>query len=815
MPAAEPRGVVPGSDTRRSADGPLTIGLLVALVATIVPLLRVIESGPWTVGAVVLMAAVLAAGYGARWLFRSALAATLIELAVWTGIVTAMYFGSTSIAAVIPSGASLREVPVLIAEAAEHIQVGVAPLVADRSLSFVLVAATGILALVLDHVVLTARMPLLAAVALVAVWLIPALAVPAPIDVVSFVFLAAAILYVIRAETRAREASARRVSRTFLTGRAARGVAAMSAGIATVAIVVAVVATPVLPQPAGAGSGFGTGTSIDPSLELGDDLRRPRDIAVLTVRTDADAIPYLRVATLSHFDGEVWEADRVRAVPLREGALPEVRVDDDVEVDEHRTTVEIAYLNSAWLPVPFPATAVEGLVGAWRTLPFNRTVIGESGATRGQTYQTVTHEPQPTLEQIRRTAARSDGIRDDVLAVPADVPEIVPVTAAAVTAGAETDYDALVALQDWFRGPEFQYSLEAPVADGFDGTGVEAIAEFLQVREGYCVHFASAFALMARTLGMPARIVVGYLPGVATGEEVDGEDVAQVTSSQSHAWPEVYFEGIGWVPFEPTKSLGTPTAFAPASESDGASDDSEPETETEAPTPTPTAVDPLEDPSRDQDSASGAVGQTAADPLPFLVSGLVALVVVLLPGLAGAVRRARLRALARRGRIGAAWRSVQDTAIDVGIDVPASETPRAFGARLVAQHGAPERAVATLVAAIERASYAPVRAGAGGGSAAATGGRRYGAEHAGGGLASGGAEPGGTTPVADGDAHTEAEAAAARAAAAAAGRAAAADAAAIRGAMLALLPAHARYRALLLPRSLVVRPGSSVTGSRS
>ena len=76
------------------------------------------------------------------------------------------------------------------------------------------------------------------------------------------------------------------------------------------------------------------------------------------------------------------------------------------------------------------------------------------------------------------------------------------------------------------------------------------------------MHFAGAFALMARTLGMPSRIVVGFLPGEFTGDTVDGQRVAEVTTGQLHAWPEVYFEGVGWVAFEPTKSLGTPTRFA-------------------------------------------------------------------------------------------------------------------------------------------------------------------------------------------------------------------------------------------------------------
>ena len=274
------------------------------------------------------------------------------------------------------------------------------------------------------------------------------------------------------------------------------------------------------------------------------------------------------------------------------------------------------------------------------------------------------------------------------------------------------------------------------------------------------------------------RIVVGYLPGTPTGDEVDGEDVAQVTSSQSHAWPEVYFEGIGWVPFEPTKSLGTPTAFAPASESAGDEDDPEDGPETQAPTPTASAADPLRDPELDADSGGGAAEQAAADPLPLVATGLVVQAVGLLPGLAGLVRRGRLRALARRGHVGAAWRGVQDTAIDLGVDVPASETPRAFGARLVAQHGAPETAVATLVAAIERASYAP-------------------------------AAPVGVAgePVVERASETKRRDLV--------GQSTARDASAIRTAMLAALPAHSRYRALLLPRSLVVRPGSSAPASRS
>src|SRR5690606_9670278 len=112
---------------------------------------------------------------------------------------------------------------------------------------------------------------------------------------------------------------------------------------------------------------------------------------------------------------------------------------------------------------------------------------------------------------------------------------------------------------------------------------------FLEKRTGYCIHFAGAFALMADTLGMPVRIVVGYLPGSGTDQRRDDSIVYSVTSDQLHSWPEVHFEGIGWVPFEPTATLGVPTDFIAAS-SGGSGDGPEAPTPTIAPTTSPSAT---------------------------------------------------------------------------------------------------------------------------------------------------------------------------------------------------------------------------------
>ncbi|WP_374315791.1 transglutaminaseTgpA domain-containing protein [Microbacterium sp.] len=740
---------------RRGGELVLTLALLAALLAALLPVMRVMKPGGWLLGAVVLATAILAAGFVARRFRLPAVAVSLIEAGVWVAFMTVVFVRHTALLWAVPTPETLRAVPPLVDEAIERITFGAAPLDDHISLAFLIVGSMGLLAIIVDHVVLTARMPLLASIGIVAVSLIPAIAVPREVDVMAFVFLAVAILFLVRAETRSRERPLERASER------SAGVPATALGIGAIAVVVAVVATPMLPQPAvRAGAGLGPGPGIDATLQLGDDLRRPEAVEVLRVRTDAQQAPYLRATTLSRFEGGIWEPDQVRTVPLEsELGLGRVSVGTGVRVSEYTTSVEVVNLASVWLPVSFPAVSVTGLDGRWAAVPYNRTVISQSGSTQGQAYEVIANVPRPTLEQIRQYSAGGPELRDETTSLPEETPEIVIDLAARVTAGATNDYDRLIAMQRWFRGGEFRYSLEAPVEDGFDGSGAEAVAQFLEQREGYCIHFASAFALMARTLHMPSRIVVGYLPGVATSDVVDDQTVYTVSSSLLHAWPEIYFDNVGWVPFEPTAGLGVPTSFSPASSLPGDPDD--PSTSTPGATPTP-STSASADPNRPIDPRDEALPGTplaGVNPLPTLGVVMLILLLLALPFLVREVRRRQLTAAGRAGDAAAAWTMVQDAAIDVGIAVPAAESPRGFAQRLVDQHGVSAEAMETLVAAIERASYAPS----------------------------------GTRDFWLGDAATDA-------------------AATVRAELLAGAPVARRILAVIAPRSLIVRPGSVYAG---
>ncbi|KAA9107595.1 transglutaminaseTgpA domain-containing protein [Microbacterium rhizomatis] len=752
--------------SRRPAELALTIGVYVALYAAMMPLIRVVTLSWWVLGALALTGAILAAGFVARRFRLPAIAVTLIELVVWVALLTGMFLADTALVGIVPTPETVRTVPALVSTAMDAVQLGAAPLDPSPALSFVIVGSMGLLAIAIDHVVLTARMPLLAAVGLIAISLVPSIAVPGPLDGTAFVLLAAAILFMMRVETRSREQQRGRdavddPATIRAPAQVNNGVSATALGIGAVAVIIAMVATPLLPAPTASGiGGTGVGAAIDPSLQLGNDLRRPRDIEVLTVRSSAPAAPYLRAATLSKFDGAVWSPDQPSSVPLGDASLGPVTADPDIRVDEYTTTVEVKNLNSAWLPVAFPAVAVTGLEGAWAAVPTNRTVIAQGASTQGQTYDIVTQVPRPTLEQARSHSASAAGLSDDTLSLPADLPPVIGQLATQVTAGATTDYDKLVALQTWFRSSAFRYSLNAPVEAGFDGTGADAVAQFLDVRAGYCVHFASAFALMARSLGMPTRIVVGYLPGSNTNTSIGDETVYSVMSSQLHAWPEVYFGGIGWIPFEPTNSLGSPTSFSPGSLTTGVPGSTAAPTTGPAATPSPTATQSTVDPNLPRDDSFARSTATAVNPLPAITAVLGILLALAIPGLIREIRRRQLLAAARSGDAAAAWMSVQDAAIDLGIPVPASESPRSLGTRLVDEHGAPPDPMTVLIGGIERASYAS----------------------------------GGHHGFWQGDELADA-------------------AAAVRTGLLASADRPRRLLAIAAPRSLIVRPGSAYAGS--
>jgi hypothetical protein len=279
------------------------------------------------------------------------------------------------------------------------------------------------------------------------------------------------------------------------------------------------------------------------------------------------------------------------------------------------------------------------------------------------------------------------------LDLPDGFPQVIADTAAQVTVDAATNYERAVALQAYFRSSDYVYDEEAPVQDGYDGDGMAVVEAFLTAKKGYCIHFASAMTAMARSLGLPARLAVGYQPGE---RQIGANDTFEVTSHDLHAWPELFFPGVGWTRFEPTPSRGEAPDY-----SFGVSED------LTNPSASAATTDAGDRAQREEDTAAAAGGSSSSATTAAYgwLLGIAILFVVLVPAAIRVARRRIRIGRLNRGRAGPALDELADSAFDLGALDSSQVTPRALGATLGGVLGeAP--ALDRLVNAVERERFA-------------------------------------------------------------------------------------------------------------
>lgn len=590
------------------------------------------------------------------------------------------YARDVSILAVIPSGGTFERWAGLVGEGIQSVATQRSPADATEGILFLLailaVVSVTFFAPALD------RVPAVAALPLLVVLDIPVAVRAGEAQPLWFVLVAACYLALLR------------VGRRRMP---------LPTVVATAAVVVAgsLVLPAFFPEPPDepAATGPGIGTGLNPLVDLGDDLRRNDDVTALTYRSDASGGLYLRLATLDEFTGITWIPDAstdpdntVDDFPVAPGLA------DEVPRAAYTAEVEIGDVSGRWLPLPYPATAVTGLEGDWSWDAEGLTVRSESSNARDQSYEVRFLDVEPDAAQL--TADLPAEVDERYLDLPNVMPAVIRRTAEAV-AGTGSTYEKAIALQDYFANGDFTYSTETPVEENYDGTGVGVIERFLDEKSGYCIHFASAMAVMAREVGIPSRMVVGFLPG--TRDSTGGGRDYVVSSSDLHAWPELYFEGIGWLRFEPTPGRGAlPDYSSLAAVDDPATPEFEGQNPEAAPAVAPTTAPtttPTERPVEDD-----PVQATRQDPtLVVLLIAAALLAVLLLPAATRVVIRSRRLRRVREGDAAAAWAEVRDTAHDHGWSAPDSETPRQLGTRLAAVVDVP--AVQRLQTRVESAAY--------------------------------------------------------------------------------------------------------------
>ena len=448
----------------------------------------------------------------------------------------------------------------------------------------------------------------------------------------------------------------------------------------------------------GAGSG-GDGDAVaisNPIVDLQRDLKRGDDVDLLEVDT-ADADPsYMRISVLDLFDGSTWKPSG-RDIPVAQradGPLPPPP-GLDPRVPRSRLAYSIQAsddFESRWLPTPYPAAQVEA-DGDWR---YDLGTLDIVSAAEGQTTSGLEY----TVEGLRirpdtRDLVNAPPVAEELFTRYTQLPEGVPgsLTARARrVAGSQTSrFEQAIRLQEWFRTEGgFRYSL-----DRAPGNGIEELTNFLSKnpggRVGYCEQFAAAMALMGRSIGIPSRVAVGFL----RPSRVDS-DTYVFSAHDLHAWPEMYFEGTGWIRFEPTpadraSSVPGYTDLGSDNEQSGGGQNTQNPRQEDSRFGQQEGVAPDAAAPAETEAGGGRGGAWAA----WWVLAPLLLVGAVLPRFARtALRRRRWAGATTPAALAeAAWTELRDSAIDLRLPWDDTVTLRARARALVYSFGDPEATV--------------------------------------------------------------------------------------------------------------------------
>ncbi|MGC8511465.1 MAG: transglutaminaseTgpA domain-containing protein [Acidimicrobiales bacterium] len=335
-------------------------------------------------------------------------------------------------------------------------------------------------------------------------------------------------------------------------GRTSKGSTAVITTLASVILAASV--TAMLPGVDGSGvlgwgaASGGSGQRIvpNPLVSLQTRLLDESNTPVFQVRASVGS--YWQLTTLDSFDGTTWSSEG--SYSGFSSRLPGVgNVPSGVQVE--KATFTIQNLDSVWLPDQFNPVSVQGAKGVSYD-PGNDSLLVAGSTSNGMSYTVTSYRYLADLSAAELASAAPTQAPAVDTALPTSVPQSVKLLAQHITANSSSEYAKALAIQDYLTSPIFRYTLQPPT----DGSGTAALTTFLfDTRAGYCQQFAAAFAVLAREVGIPTRLGVGF----ATGSAVAGG--FQVLDSDAHTWPEVFFgPQYGWVPFEPTPGFSVPGA---------------------------------------------------------------------------------------------------------------------------------------------------------------------------------------------------------------------------------------------------------------
>ncbi len=276
---------------------------------------------------------------------------------------------------------------------------------------------------------------------------------------------------------------------------------------------------------------------------------RGRPDSTLVMRVRASRPDYWRGQTFATFDGRTWRVSDERPRPVG-GPLPMTL---PVPIGDEGRERGTEFVQTIYVERPGPNLLFAAPTPSELYFPDDRVFVLSDGTLRsgvaldaGAAYTVVSRRLPVSGALLRAADARGRPPAEvaSTYGGPLPTTERVRRLAAEVTAGATTTYDKVRALERWMAA-NTRYTVDIPPLR----RGADATDQFLFVdRQGFCEQIGTSLVVMLRSLGIPARLVAGYV----SGERNPFTGLYEVRARDAHAWAEVYFPGVGWQGFDPT-----------------------------------------------------------------------------------------------------------------------------------------------------------------------------------------------------------------------------------------------------------------------
>ena len=294
--------------------------------------------------------------------------------------------------------------------------------------------------------------------------------------------------------------------------------------------------------PKGEGNRFGKALALKGAIELGPDL----------VMLVSSPLPeYWATQTYDRYTGQGWmsSADQTTRLDSNDQRLVTTSVYKGRKDIEQRFKLLVGRMSSVFAANAAVKLSLPVYVDHFDTLEEMTALRSTIPMRQGQQYTVISSVSVASEEQLRQAGTDYPEWTKRYLELPSPAPRRVVGMARRLARDASDPYDVALNIQQFLRGFRYETKISTPPTDR------DAVDWFLfTAKEGYCDYFASAMAVMARSVGIPSRVVAGYNSG--TLNEQTG--LYEVKQENAHSWPELFFPEYGWVRFEPTPSQATP-----------------------------------------------------------------------------------------------------------------------------------------------------------------------------------------------------------------------------------------------------------------